>query len=103
MQFGQVDVEGAHGVQHQRRQQTGAVGTLQMIEGTAATIIVEEGGLARLQAQVFGYPARSPSGQGIEGLTRQQQVGHQEREGDGGGQGRLSTRQGWQVLLEQLR
>ena len=44
----------AHGVQHQRRQQTGAVATLQMIEGAAGTIVTVEPGEANFSVSVVG-------------------------------------------------
>ncbi len=73
-----------------------------MIQGTADAVVVEQSGLAGLQAQVFGDAAGRPGGDGIQGLACQEQVAEQDAEGHRGGQGRPASGQGRQVPREQL-
>jgi hypothetical protein len=102
MELGQVDVEGADGVQDQGGQQAGAIGPTQVVQGAAEAVVVEQAHLVRLQAEVFGDAAGDPGGEGIKGLTGQQQVAHQDGQGDGRRQARPPSRQRREVALEQL-
>ena len=102
VQLGQVDAELADGAQHEGGQQAGAVGALQVVQGAAEAVVVEQSGLAGLKPQVFGGAAGRPGGDGVEWLAGQQEVGQEHAQGHGRGQRRLAAGQGRQVLLEQL-
>ena len=103
MQFAQVNGKLAHGVRDQGGQQAGAIGTLQVIQCPADAVIIEQGQLVRLQTEVLAHASRRPGGDGVERLTRQQQIGEQHSQDKRSRQGRLAAGGGGQVAVKQLR
>ena len=62
----EIDVEEVQG-----GQQAGPVGTLEVIQSAADAVVVEQGDLAGLEAQVLGDAAGGPGGHAVEGLAGQ--------------------------------
>jgi hypothetical protein len=67
MELTQVDLELVNDVPDQGRQQGGAIGAAQVIEGATDPVVIEEVDLAGLQPQVLGDAPFDPVGQGIMG------------------------------------
>ena len=103
VQLVEANVELADSSNDQGSQEAGAVGTVEVIEGPAETIVVERGQLIGLQSEVFGYAAGSPGGEGVEGLAGQEEIGQQYAQDRSGGKRRLAAGQGREVLLEEFR
>jgi hypothetical protein len=101
MQLGKVDVKLLHSADDEGRQQTGAVGTIEAVEGAAETIVAETVGLLGLQAEMFRHAAAQPLGQRVQGPTCEQKVGDQGTEGDGRRDVFGTARDGRQVACQQ--
>src|SRR5262249_20804189 len=74
----------AHGLNYQSRQHGGAINLVQPVQGAAEAVILQPADLVGSQADVFRDVPGEPFGQGIQWAARQQQVGNQDTEGDGG-------------------
>jgi hypothetical protein len=101
VELGPSDGELLDRVPDQGRERAGSVGTLQMIGGTAEAVIVEQHGLPGQQAEGRRDTPRRPVGQGVRGLAGRQQVGDQQAQDGGGGQGRRASGQHREVPLAQ--
>jgi len=82
-------------------EQAGAVGFVQVIQGPADAVVVEQAGLPGQQADGSGDAARGPVGDGVQRLPRQQEVGEQQARHAGGRQGGRAPGQRRQVAVEQ--
>ena len=96
-----VDGQGRDRAEDQGREQAGAIGPVQVIQGAAGPVVVAQGGLTGRKAQGRGDASRRPRGQGVQGLACQQQVGEQNPPDGGPGQGGRAAGQRRQVPLEQ--
>jgi hypothetical protein len=94
------DADGAHG---DGGEQTGAVGFVEVIQGAAAAVVVEQGGLCGQQAEVVRDEGGSSGGDGVQRLPGEQEVAQQKRQDRGGRQLRPWAGQSGQVTLEQAR
>jgi hypothetical protein len=54
---------------------TRVVSRLQVVEGSADAVVVEQADLVGSQAEVFGNAPGHPGGDGVQRLPREQQVG----------------------------
>jgi hypothetical protein len=102
VQLGKLDGELPGSAHDQGGQEAGPVGPLEVVERPPDPVVVEQGGLAGMEAEGFGDPPGHPSGDGVQRLACQQEVSQQDGEGDGGRQGRRASGQGRQVPFEQL-
>jgi hypothetical protein len=74
---------------------------VQVIQGAAGTVVVEQMRLAGLQAEVLRDPAAGPVGEGVQRLACQQEVGEQHAQHGSRREGRGAPGQRGQVALEQ--
>jgi hypothetical protein len=102
VQLVEANVELADRSDDQSSQEAGAVGTVEVIEGPAETIVVERGQLIALQSEVFGYAAGSPGGEGVEGLAGQEEIRQKYIQDRSRGKRGLAAGQGREVLLEEF-
>src|SRR5271169_5321466 len=68
VQLAQGEPKTANGAEDEGGEQTGPISTLEVIESTPATVVVEQGSLSRQQAKILRDERCRPSGDGIEGL-----------------------------------
>lgn len=96
------DGELANDTHDEYGEETGSVGSVEVIESSPDAIVVEQSNLLGEQSQVFGYASCGPFGKGIEWPSCDDEVGQKHSEGNRCGQCRTSSRQVGKVLREQL-
>jgi hypothetical protein len=96
-----LDLELAHGAYDDGGEQRGAVGAVEAVEGASRAVVAEQAALPWLEAKVLGDAAGGPLGESVEGASREQEVGDEGTEGDGGGDVFAAPAGGRQVSREE--
>jgi hypothetical protein len=100
VQLRAVDLKLLDHAEHQLRQQRRAVSIEQLVQCAPDAVVVEQGALARGEAQQPGVIALGPLRQAVERLARDAQVGHQHPDRHRRAQHHALIAR-WQVALQQ--
>jgi len=102
VQFGAVDAEAGHGVEHETAEKARAIRLEEALQGPPDAVVVDEGDLVGLEPEERRIMTGRPIVHRVQRLMRERQVAHHHADGLGRRQAHPAVC-ARQVFLEQLR